>query len=405
MAGCGGVTVTGRFPRVRVRLGLLEGKKRVELDRTAPEVPRSAALAASAAAGADASFAQRVIAWQRVHGRHDLPWQNTRDPYRIWLSEIMLQQTQVAAVVPYYQRFLARFPDLQALAAASEDAVLEAWAGLGYYARARNLHAAAKAVMAGGGGFPRSLEAVQALPGIGRSTAAAICAFAYGQRHAILDGNVKRVLARHFAIDGYPGERRVEQALWALSEALLPQTDIEAYTQGLMDLGAQLCVRHSPGCAACPLRDSCLALRQQRTGELPAARPAKVLPQRETHLLVLHADGELLLEKRPAPGIWGGLWCFPEIDAEQLPEQVMARFGIAVEHVQTLGVIEHGFTHFRLRIRPLLAQGVRPPRAEQPGRLWLTPADALGAAVPVPVRRILLTLHGDLLTAPGTRSG
>ncbi len=337
------------------------------------------------------TFSARIVAWQRVHGRHDLPWQNTRDPYRIWLSEIMLQQTQVSAVVPYYQRFLAHFADVAALAAASEDEVLACWAGLGYYARARNLHAAAKAVVARGG-FPRTPDAMQELPGIGRSTAAAICAFAYGQRCAILDGNVKRVFARHFSIDGYPGERRVEQAMWALAESLLPATGIETYTQGLMDLGARVCTRSAPKCIACPVRDTCVARRQNRTAELPTARPTKVLAQRETHLLVLRAGEELLLEKRPAPGIWGGMWCFPEVDGERAHEEVRARFGLDLTAVRTLGPIEHGFTHFRLRIHPLLAQVTRAPRAEAPGRVWLTPADALGAAVPVPVRKILLAL-------------
>jgi len=337
------------------------------------------------------SFAARVIAWQRVHGRHDLPWQNTRDPYRVWLSEIMLQQTQVTAVMPYYQRFLARFPDVAALAAASEDAVLECWAGLGYYARARNLHAAAKAIAAAGA-FPRTHEAVCALPGIGRSTASAICAFSFGQRHAILDGNVKRVLARHFGVDGYPGERRVEQALWALSESLLPAADIEPYTQGLMDLGARVCVRSAPKCPACPLRETCLALRQNRTAELPVARPAKALPQRETHMLLLRAGDQVLLEKRPAPGIWGGLWCFPEVDGPRAKEEALTRFGLAIDSVQALSAVEHGFTHFRLRIHPLVAQVTLPPHAEEPGRLWLASADALGAAVPVPVRKILLAL-------------
>ena len=345
------------------------------------------------------TFSARIVAWQRVHGRHDLPWQNTCDPYRIWLSEIMLQQTQVAAVMRYYQRFLAHFADVAALAAASEDDVLACWSGLGYYARARNLHAAARAVVADGG-FPRTPEAMQELPGIGRSTAAAICAFAYGARTAILDGNVKRVFARHFGIDGYPGERRVEQAMWALAESLLPATGIEAYTQGLMDLGARVCTRSAPKCVACPVRDTCVALRQNRTAELPTARPAKVLAQRETHLLVLRAGEALLLEKRPAPGIWGGLWCFPEVDGERAHEEARARFGLDLTAVQTLGPIEHGFTHFRLRIHPLLAQVMRAPRAEAPGRVWLTPADALGAAVPVPVRKILLELVREAGIAP-----
>jgi A/G-specific adenine glycosylase len=341
-----------------------------------------------------AEFASRIIAWQRRHGRHDLPWQNTRDPYRIWVSEIMLQQTQVAAVVGYYQRFLARFPDLAALAHAAEDDVLAVWSGLGYYARARNLHRAARLVLAGGE-FPQDYEAVCALPGIGRSTASAICAFAHGQRRAILDGNVKRVLARHFGIEGFPGERRVEQRMWALSEALLPADGIEAYTQGLMDLGARVCVRTAPKCPACPVAASCVAARDRRTGELPAPRPARVLPQRETTMLLLCRQGELLLEKRPAPGIWGGLWCFPEVDGARLEQECLTRFAMRIESIERLGSVEHGFTHFRLRISPVLARGVHAPAMAQPGRLWLAPQEALGAAIPVPVRRILHALEAS----------
>ena len=351
------------------------------------------------------SFAARLIAWQKAHGRHDLPWQNTCDPYRIWLSEIMLQQTQVAAVVPYYERFLARYPDLMVLAAAQEDAVLALWAGLGYYARARNLHRAAQAIVRQhGGAFPRELEAVRALPGIGRSTAAAICAFAYGTHAAILDGNVKRVLARHFGVDGYPGERRVEDALWRLSESLLPGEEVGAYTQSLMDLGATLCVRTNPRCGVCPVRDSCVAWREGRTADWPTPRPAKVLPQRQTTMLVLMSRGELLLEKRPAPGIWGGLWCFPEIDGAQLGAEVglelecLARFGLHIDAPRRLRDIEHGFTHFRLRITPVLARAHRAAGASEPGSLWLTPEDARGAAIPVPVRRII-----DALADPGAR--
>ncbi len=222
----------------------------------------------------EGGFAARVVAWQRAHGRHDLPWQRTRDPYRIWLSEIMLQQTQVATVVPYYDRFLAAFPDVAALAAAPEDRVLERWSGLGYYRRAHHLHAAAKMVVARhGGAFPRDPSAIAALPGIGRSTAAAIAAFAFGARAAILDGNVKRVLARHRGIGGYPGAPRVERTLWALAESLLPARGIETYTQALMDLGATICTRAAPRCAACPVAAGCVARRSGRAAELPSPRP------------------------------------------------------------------------------------------------------------------------------------
>ncbi len=340
-------------------------------------------------------FAERVIAWQREHGRHDLPWQNTRDPYRIWLSEIMLQQTQVSAVIPYYQRFLARFPDLAALAAAAEDEVLTLWSGLGYYARARNLHAAARRIVeVHAGVFPRNPVEVAELPGVGRSTASAICAFAFGTRAAILDGNVKRVLARHFGVEGFPGERRVELALWALSEALVPDSGIEAYTQGLMDLGASLCTRNTPRCALCPLRETCVALRDRRTAELPAARPSRTLPQRETTMLVLASGGELLLEKRRSPGIWGGLWCFPEVDGARVEEECLTRYGTQPGEIERLGLIEHGFTHFRLRIRPVVVRARGRIAAEEPGRVWLTVEDALGAAIPVPVRKILRALRG-----------
>jgi A/G-specific adenine glycosylase len=349
----------------------------------------------------DADFAARVAGWQREYGRHDLPWQNTRDPYRIWLSEIMLQQTQVSAVVPYYQRFLARFPDLASLAAAPEDEVLALWSGLGYYARARNLHKAARLVQARhAGAFPTAHAEICALPGIGRSTASAISAFSTGARRAILDGNVKRVLARHFGVEGYPGDKPVESTLWGLSERLLPHTGIEAYTQGLMDLGASLCTRTRPRCTLCPLRETCVAFRDGRTATLPAARPARALPQRNTTMAVLMSRGEVLLEKRPAPGVWGGLWCFPEVDGTRLPQECAARFAVNVETTQPLGEVQHGFTHFHLRIQPVLAQVARTPGVESPGHLWLTPDDARGAAIPVPVRKILTALAARTLWMP-----
>ena len=343
-----------------------------------------------------APFASRVIDWQRLHGRHDLPWQNTRDPYRIWLSEIMLQQTQVSAVTPYFHRFISRFPDLASLAAATEDEVLTLWAGLGYYARGRNLHKAAQTIARDLGGiFPGSYESVCALAGIGRSTASAICVFAYGARRAILDGNVKRVLARHFGIAGYPGDKPVETLLWARSEAVLPERDIVAYTQGLMDLGATICGRSRPHCDMCPVRATCVALREGRTKDLPAARPAKVLAERTTTMVVLSSQGELLLEKRPSPGIWGGLWCLPEVDSNRLAEECLARFGVRVGECKRMGEIDHGFTHFRLRITPVVAHTTRSLRAEEPGRLWLTVDDALGAAIPAPVKRILDALSAQ----------
>ncbi|HTS53968.1 MAG TPA: A/G-specific adenine glycosylase [Burkholderiales bacterium] len=330
-----------------------------------------------------------MILWQRKHGRHDLPWQSTCDPYRIWVSEIMLQQTQVTAVIPYYGRFLARFPDIGSLAVATEDDVLAHWSGLGYYARGRNLHRAARLVVEQhAGALPREFEAVRALPGVGRSTAAAICVFSFGQRHAILDGNVRRVLARHDAIAGYPGDKDVQDRLWRLAESRLPETGVESYTQGLMDLGARLCVRRSPQCGRCPVAQSCVARRDGLTGQLPAPRPAKMLPERETAMLVLMCAGEVLLEKRPAPGIWGGLWSFPEVSKGGIREAAR-RYGAGVDELKRLAPVDHGFTHFKLRILPVLAQVARSASAEEPGRLWLSLDEALGAAIPAPVKRII----------------
>jgi A/G-specific adenine glycosylase len=344
------------------------------------------------------SFAAKVINWQKRHGRHDLPWQGTCDPYAIWIAEVMLQQTQVTTVIPYYRRFCRRFPDVAALAAADLDTVLVHWSGLGYYSRARNLHRAAQIVAREHGGrFPSAFEAVHALPGIGRSTAAAICAFAFGARQAILDGNVKRVFARYFAVRGYPGNRREEEELWRRAERLLPAKDIAAYTQGLMDLGANVCTRGQPLCAECPLRSACIARRRGLTAQLPAPRPRKRLPHRETTMLILQHAGDVLLEKRPAPGIWGGLWCLPEIRAgEPLEQTCRIRFGAHLGAVDAMPTVEHGFTHFSLTIRPRRVRVTRvEPRAGEPGLIWLPVDDARSAAVPAPVRRILAGLSAN----------
>jgi len=346
------------------------------------------------------SFARRIVDWQRIHGRHDLPWQNTRDAYRIWLSEIMLQQTQVAAVIPYYQRFLERFPDLRALGEASEDEVLAHWSGLGYYARGRNLHRAARLVCERhDGAFPREFEAVLSLPGIGRSTAAAVCVFASGARQPILDGNVKRVLARHQGIAGYPGDKKVQDRLWERAQALLPSAEIEAYTQGLMDLGARVCVRQAARCDACPVAADCVAHAEGRVAELPAPRPAKVLPQRETRFLLMLDGAQVLLAKRPAPGIWGGMWCFPEAEVEQIG-LVAARFADEIGEALSLAPIEHGFTHFRLRIHPVLMRvKQRTCVVEEPATAWVPIDAALSYAIPAPVRSLLQQLSAPT-TAP-----
>jgi A/G-specific adenine glycosylase len=340
-------------------------------------------------------FATRIIKWQKQHGRHGLPWQGTRDAYRIWLSEIMLQQTQVTTVIDYYHRFLARFPSIRALAAAPEDDVMQLWAGLGYYARARNLHHAAKeVVLKHGGKFPAQFEAIHALPGIGRSTAAAISAFAFGERCAILDGNVKRVFARHFGVAGDVKSKPVEDALWMRAENELPASDIEAYTQGLMDLGATLCTRTKPACLLCPVRTTCAAHAQGRVDELPGKPAKRVVPHRELQMLVLIASGEVLLEKRPPTGIWGGLWSLPEADvATDALSDAVKRFAVKGRAGSQLAVVEHGFTHYSLSIYPTrINVSARAPQAMEPGHMWLNIEDALDAAIPAPVKRILAAL-------------
>jgi A/G-specific adenine glycosylase len=340
-------------------------------------------------------IAARIVAWQKKLGRHDLPWQGTRDPYAIWLSEVMLQQTQVATVIPYYLRFLARFPDVASLAAAPLDDVLRLWSGLGYYSRARNLHRAAGVIAEGHGGrFPRRFEDVAALPGVGRSTAAAICVFAYGQRQAILDGNVKRVLARLRGVKGYAGERKVADRLWREAEVLLPRRNVEAYTQGLMDLGATVCARTQPRCPACPVHRDCVAYRRGWVAGLPAPRPRKRLPHKRTVMLVLMRAGEVLLEKRPPSGIWGGMWCLPETARKaDLEAHCLKHFGAHVVEVEELETIPHGFTHFTLDIRPLrLRVSALAPGAAEPGVMWLPLEEARGAAIPAPVRKILAQL-------------
>ena len=342
------------------------------------------------------AFARKIITWQKREGRHDLPWQNTRDPYRIWLSEVMLQQTQVAAAVPYYERFLRRFPDVASLAAAPLDDVMPFWAGLGYYARARNLHRGAQQIMAEHNGiFPKAFDAIHALSGIGRSTAAAISAFAFGEKRAILDGNVKRVFARHFCMDGDVKSKPVEDRLWRLAEAHLPRTEIESYTQGLMDLGATVCKRSQPSCLLCPVRKSCIALEQGRVEMLPAKGKTREMPHRQTRMLVIISYGEVLLEKRPPTGIWGGLWSLPELPVEaDIFKTLHSRYRLIGRTAREMVRIEHGFTHFSLSIFPVeITPAKIPLRAMEPGLIWLNLDDALNAAIPAPVKRILKSLN------------
>ena len=316
-------------------------------------------------------FSAILIEWQKRHGRRDLPWQKSSDPYAIWVSEIMLQQTQVVTVIPYYEKFLSAFPNLEALASAPLDDVLSLWSGLGYYSRARNLHKAAK-MLANLGKFPDSPEALSGLPGIGRSTAAAIAAFAFSRRAAILDGNVKRVFSRFFGIEGHPGEKGVENRMWEKAESLLPESEIGCYTQALMDLGAGLCSRRNPDCAKCPLNSGCIARLSGRVHELPQPAPKKALPLRKTTFLVLAREGRLLFERRPEKGVWAGLLCFPEADPSEFSES------------EKLFAFVHTFTHFRLEIEAVLVE-----TGKHREGIWLSMEEALASPIPNPVRKIL----------------
>jgi len=340
-------------------------------------------------------FAQRLIDWQKQYGRHDLPWQNTTDPYAIWVSEIMLQQTQVAAVIGYYQKFMQRFPDIATLANATQDEVLQHWSGLGYYSRARNLHNAAQTIMDEYQGvFPSDFATIQTLSGIGRSTAAAIASFAFNEVQTILDGNVKRVLARYFAIEGWPGTPKIEKQLWSLAESLLPKTEMVAYTQGLMDLGATLCTRNKPQCSRCPLADGCEAFKQNRVKQLPTPKPRKSTPEKSITMLILQQGDCILLEKRPPSGIWGGLWSFPETElTENIAEHAKNRFSLQVDAAEPLAQLSHAFTHFKLNIQPQpLIVTSKHTQLGEAGHMWLNVEDALGAAIPTPVRKILQIL-------------
>ncbi|KGM57592.1 DNA glycosylase [Lysobacter arseniciresistens ZS79] len=342
------------------------------------------------------SFATRLLAWFDRSGRHDLPWQHPRTPYRVWLSEIMLQQTQVRTAAPYFERFVAALPDLPSLAAADLEQVLALWSGLGYYARARNLRAAARrCVELHDGELPRDIDALVALPGIGRSTAAAILSQAWGDRHAILDGNVKRVLARYHGIAGWPGTPAVERELWKLAGQHLPDARMPDYTQAQMDLGATLCTRADPACVLCPLQADCVARIEGRTAQLPTPRPGKVLPQRHAHVLwVEDADGRVLLQQRPPTGLWASLWTLPQADDIAAARRWFDRhldgdFDAATE----TPAIAHAFSHYRLELRPLHWRGIalRGAVGDNDGLRWVARGqlDALG--IPAPIRRLLET--------------
>jgi A/G-specific adenine glycosylase len=346
---------------------------------------------------ATAELASRLLHWFDQHGRHDLPWQHPRTPYRVWLAEIMLQQTQVQTVIPYYARFLAALPTLPALAAATHDEVMALWSGLGYYARARHLHAAAKlCVERHDGELPDGFEALAALPGIGRSTAGAILAQAHGQRHAILDGNVKRVLCRLHGVHGWPGAGAVEKQLWMLAEAHLPDQRLADYTQAFMDFGATLCTRSDPACVLCPLQDDCVARIEGLTAALPAPKPGKPLPTRRCVLLIARdAQQRVLLARRPPTGVWAGLWSLPETPDHDAARLWFGRHCDAdFDHAEAHPELEHVFSHYRLQAEPLLWRGVRPHDriADNPDLRWTAREDLPATGLPAPIRRLLASL-------------
>ncbi|HEX6997567.1 MAG TPA: A/G-specific adenine glycosylase [Gammaproteobacteria bacterium] len=372
----------------------------------------------TAPATADA-FARRLLAWYDVHGRRDLPWQLHRTPYAVWVSEIMLQQTQVATVIPYYRRFMERFPTVRALAEAPLDEVLAHWAGLGYYARARNLHRAAGLVVARHGSeLPATVEELAELPGIGRSTAGAILALSRGQREPILDGNVKRVLARFHAVEGWPGEPATARVLWQRAEEHTPAERVADYTQAIMDLGATLCTRTRPACTVCPVVSDCRAAALGRQHELPAPRPRRRRPTRRVAvLLVADADGRVLLERRPPGGIWGGLYSLPEIGpAESAAEWCVARLGVAPRSERRLADVAHAFTHFDLELEPRLLALRDAPGAvmERPEWLWYNATSEArdGAAaerprvgMPAPIAALLRAAFAADETSGGAARG
>ncbi|HEY4370179.1 MAG TPA: A/G-specific adenine glycosylase [Steroidobacteraceae bacterium] len=353
---------------------------------------------------ASALLAPALLAWFDLSGRKDLPWQHNRTPYRVWVSEIMLQQTQVATVIPYYERFMARFPEVHALAMAPIDEVLHLWTGLGYYARARNLHRAAQLVVASyNGDFPRTLAEVQELPGIGRSTAGAILALSLAQRHPILDGNVKRVLARYFGIRGFPGEQKIERELWSLADACTPAERVAHYTQAIMDLGATVCIRARPVCAMCPLQEHCVARIEGLQVELPTRKPKKVRPQRAAHALItMNEAGAVLLERRPPTGIWGGLWTFPQFDDEDAATAwISQQHAIGEARGHRLPAYHHSFTHYDLTLHPLLVRiaGLQPGVADADRYLWYDPREPAKIGLAKPAVELIRSVAGQARAA------
>ncbi|MCP4956440.1 MAG: A/G-specific adenine glycosylase [Photobacterium aquimaris] len=340
------------------------------------------------------AFSDAILAWYDKFGRKTLPWQHQKTPYKVWLSEIMLQQTQVATVIPYFERFMARFPTVADLAAAEQDEVLHLWTGLGYYARARNLHKAAQLIVAEHNGeFPTTIEAVEALPGIGRSTAGAVLSLSLKQHHPILDGNVKRTLARCYAIEGWPGKKTVENALWNIAIENTPAIGVERYNQAMMDMGAMICTRSKPKCDLCPIEAQCIAKAQQRQSEFPGKKPKKVMPEKQTWFAILRYGDKVWLEQRPQVGIWGGLWCFPQHDNDDLNDLLLQQLGqpqTMIASQQQLIAFRHTFSHYHLDIVPVLfTLNTLPDVIHQRQGQWYDLHDPAKIGLAAPVQKIL----------------
>ncbi|TRW90230.1 A/G-specific adenine glycosylase [Candidatus Methylobacter oryzae] len=344
------------------------------------------------------AFQRNILAWFDQHGRKDLPWQKDRTPYRVWLSETMLQQTQVATVIPYFNAFIAKFPDIESLANAPVDEVLHLWSGLGYYARARNLHKTAQLVTERGS-FPDNLDEIVDLPGIGLSTAGAILSIAFNKSHPILDGNVKRVLTRFRAVDGWPGNSAVNKKLWEISARLTPAERVADYTQAMMDLGATVCTRSKPACEACPLSADCLARLAGNSSVYPTPKPAKILPVKQLILLVLsNADKQILLEKRPPAGIWGGLWSLPEFDNVEAARDWCFSRNIHIAGERMLATRRHTFSHYHLDYTPLLIQTDNPINfvMEANQTVWYKTGQINKLGLAAPVKRLLQQSHTEI---------
>lgn len=345
-------------------------------------------------------FSQQVLEWFGLHGRKDLPWQKDITPYRVWISEIMLQQTQVSTVIPYFERFMDSFPTVGELANANTDDVLHHWSGLGYYSRARNLHRAAQQVVDNfGGEFPRSVKLLTELPGIGLSTAGAIASISMGIRAPILDGNVKRVLARYQAVAGWPGQSSVARSLWAIAEEYTPQERGADYTQAMMDLGAMVCTRTKPACILCPLQNSCLAHNMGEETRFPGPKPKKAKPERAViMLMVVNQQGEVLLEKRPPTGIWGGLWGFPEVQVgDDLSLNAQSMTGLELHKFEEWDSFRHTFSHYHLDITPVKTFAESSHQVADGDRWhWFQPDNPTQLGLAAPVTRLIKKLQQSL---------